>query len=442
MREIISIHIGQAGIQSGNTCWELFCLEHGIDLNGKPAKEIKGVNPALKLFCEQDNNKFEPRSLFVDTDSDIINEVRYKSKMQDLYQTEQFVTGKEDTSGNFASGYHKHGKEIIGQTLDKLRKMAEKCSDLEGFIIYNSVGGGTGSGFGSLLNENISNEYTEKLKFGFTIFPSDHISNNIISPYNTILAAHHLLEHSSANVVFDNSALYTICNSKLNIEHPTYNNMNEIISQVVSSLTASIRFEGTGNLYPNLTELITNLIPYPRLHFMISSLSPIIPTSKKNQEIISVFNITNSLFDKKNLMVNCETKYGKFMALNIHYRGDAIPKEINASIAKVKKMGIIQFVDWGCSYIRCSANYYNSNQLIGSKLAILSQGACMVSNSTSIAVFFERVAYQFDLMYRKRAFLHWFVGEGMEELQFQEAREDIANLKLDYDEVNCYMYDY
>ena len=35
MREVISIHIGQAGIQVGNACWELYCLEHGIQPDGQ-----------------------------------------------------------------------------------------------------------------------------------------------------------------------------------------------------------------------------------------------------------------------------------------------------------------------------------------------------------------------------------------------------------------------
>nr|P33626.1 RecName: Full=Tubulin alpha-4 chain; AltName: Full=Alpha-4-tubulin [Zea mays] len=35
MRECISIHIGQAGIQVGNACWELYCLEHGIQADGQ-----------------------------------------------------------------------------------------------------------------------------------------------------------------------------------------------------------------------------------------------------------------------------------------------------------------------------------------------------------------------------------------------------------------------
>ena len=208
--------------------------------------------------------------------------------------------------------------------------------------------------------------------------------------------------------MLDNEAIYDICRRNLDIERPTYTNLNRLIAQVISSLTASLRFDGALNV--DITEFQTNLVPYPRIHFMLSSYAPVISAEKAYHEQLSVAEITNSAFEPASMMAKCDPRHGKYMACCLMYRGDVVPKDVNASVATIKTKRTIQFVDW------CPTGF-------------------KISNSTAIAEVFSRIDHKFDLMYAKRAFVHWYVGEGMEEGEFSEAREDLAALEKDYEEV-------
>jgi len=319
--------------------------------------------------------------------------------------------------------------------LDRIRKLADNCSGLQGFLVYNSVGGGTGSGLGSLLLERLSVDYGKKPKLAFTLYPSPQISTAVVEPYNAILATHSLLEHTDLAVMLDNEAIYDICRRQLGIERPSYTNLNRLIAQLTSSLTASLRFDGALNV--DLCEFQTNLVPYPRIHFMLSSYAPIISPERAYHEQLSVSEITNSVFEPASMMAKCDPRHGKYMSCCMMYRGDVVPKDVNAAIASIKTKKSIQFVDWCPTGFKAGINYQPPTCVPGGDLAKVMRAVCMISNSTAIGEVFSRIDHKFDMMYAKRAFVHWYVGEGMEEGEFSEAREDLAALEKDYEEVGA-----
>ncbi|KAI6180404.1 Tubulin alpha-1A chain isoform X1 [Aphelenchoides besseyi] len=424
MREVVSLHVGQAGVQIGNACWELYCLEHGIQVGCQVIKQSGSKTVRITRFSPKPTreNMFPVRSSWT-----------WNPRL-----LEQLITGKEDAANNYARGHYTIGKELIDVVVDRLRKTVEACHSLQGFVIFHSFGGGTGSGFASLLMERLSVDYGKKSKLEFSIYPAPQVSTSelkqenlipianllgIVEPYNSILTTHTTLEHSDCSFLVDNEAIYDICRRDLTITRPTYTNLNRIIAQTVSSITASLRFDGALNV--DLTEFQTNLVPYPRIHF----------PEKAYHEQLSVSDITNRCFEPGAQMVKCDPRNGKYMACCLLYRGNVIPKEVNSAIAAIKTKRSIQFVDWCPTGFKVGINYQPPTVVPGGDLAKVQRAVCMLSNTTAIAEAWARLDHKFDLMYSKRAFVHWYVGEGMEEGEFSEAREDMAALERDYEEV-------
>uniref|UniRef100_A0A0N4ZX25 Tubulin alpha chain n=1 Tax=Parastrongyloides trichosuri TaxID=131310 RepID=A0A0N4ZX25_PARTI len=345
MREVISVHIGQAGVQIGNSCWELYCIEHGIQPDGtKMEGSSTPTDDNFKtFFSETGSGKFVPRAIFVDLEPTVIGEIR-NGDYKKLFHPEQMITGKEDAANNYARGNYTVGKELIAPTMDRLSKVADNCDGLQGFLVFHSFGGGTGSGFTSLLMERLSIDYGKKSKLEFSVYPAPQVSTAVVEPYNSILTTHSTLEHSDCSFMVDNEAIYDICRRNLNVARPSYANLNRLISQIVSSITASLRFDGALNV--DLNEFQTNLVPYPRIHFPLATFSPILSADKAYHESLSVMDITNQAFQKDNQMIKCSTDAGKYMAVCLLYRGDIIPKDVNNAIASIKTKRTIQFVDW------------------------------------------------------------------------------------------------
>merc|ERR1719293_164688 len=143
------------------------------------AKSVNGNDDAFTtFFSETGSGKHVPRAVYVDLEPSVCDEVR-QGPYRQLYHPEQIINGKEDAANNYARGHYTIGKEIVDLVLDRIRKLADQCTGLQGFLIFHSFGGGTGSGFTSLLMERLSVDYGKKSKLSFTVWSCPQVATAV-----------------------------------------------------------------------------------------------------------------------------------------------------------------------------------------------------------------------------------------------------------------------
>ena len=97
-----------------------------------------------------------------------------------MYRPDNFVFGHSGAGNNWAKGHYTEGAELVDSVLDVVRKESENCDCLQGFQLAHSLGGGTGSGMGTLLISKIREEYPDRIMTTFSVVPSPKVSNRAV----------------------------------------------------------------------------------------------------------------------------------------------------------------------------------------------------------------------------------------------------------------------
>jgi len=427
MREIIHLQVGQCGNQIGGSFWETISGEHGIDAVGNYSGDPYQKERLDVYYNDAGNNKYVPRAILVDLEPGTMESIQ-TGPYSKLFKPDNFVYGHNSAGNNWAKGHYSEGSEVVDQVLEVIRREAETCDCLQGFQLCHSLGGGTGSGLGTLLLSKIREEFPERLISAFSVLPSQKNTDTVVEPYNATLSIHQLIENADCVFCLDNEALSDICKRTLKIPTPNFNHLNQLVSNVMSGITCSLRFPG--QLNADLRKLAVNLIPFPRLHFFLVSNAPIVAPENEAFTSQTVAELASQMFDEKNMMVACDPRKGKFLTASAVFRGNKVStKDVDVQMSAIQTKNSPYFVQWIPNNIKVSVCDIAPKGL--------KMSSTFIGNSTSIKALFQRISNQFGLMFKRKAFLHSYLQEGMEELEFTEAdanMKDLINEYLQYEE--------
>jgi tubulin beta len=275
---------------------------------------------------------------------------------------------------------------------------------------------------GTLLISKIREEYPDRMMLTYSVYPSPKVSDTVVEPYNATLSIHQLVENADEVMVIDNEALYDICFRTLKLTTPTFGDLNHLVAAVMSGTTTCLRFPG--QLNQDLRKMAVNLIPFPRLHFFNISFAPMVDEAAKAQTKLDCKAITEAMFDPKMMMMAPDVREGKYLTVSVQYRGDLSSKDVDEQVLNMQMKNSGYFVEWIPNNVKSSmCNIPNDG---------LKQCGTLMGNCTAMKLLFTRILDQFSALYGVKAYLHWYTGEGMDEMEFQEAESNVTDLVAEY----------
>uniref|UniRef100_A0A4W4EFJ3 Tubulin gamma chain n=1 Tax=Electrophorus electricus TaxID=8005 RepID=A0A4W4EFJ3_ELEEL len=409
-REIITLQLGQCGNQIGFEFWKQLCAEHGISPEGIVEEfATEGTDRKDVFFYQADDEHYIPRAVLLDLEPRVIHTI-LNSPYANLYNPENIYLSEHGggAGNNWASGFSQ--VDLINTSFS----LPLSCVSLP-------------------LSLSPCPRYPKKLVQTYSVFPNqDEMSDVVVQPYNSLLTLKRLTQNADCVVVLDNTALNRIATDRLHIQNPSFSQINQLVSTIMSASTTTLRYPGYMN--NDLIGLIASLIPTPRLHFLMTGYTPLTTDqSVASVRKTTVLDVMRRLLQPKNVMVSTgrdrQTNHCYIAILNI-IQGEVDPTQVHKSLQRIRERKLANFIPWGPASIQVALSRKSPYLPSAHRVSGL-----MMANHTSISSLFERTCRQYDKLRKREAFLEQFRKEDMFKDNFDElddSREVVQHLIDEY----------
>ncbi|RLU22574.1 hypothetical protein DMN91_004852 [Ooceraea biroi] len=462
MSQFVTVQVGQCGNQVGSAFWPLALHEYGIQTTSSGVNllkvqrnHVKHVNDLSHAFpsffhvpnaadnlhfqdiADLNKAKVKARAVLVDMEDSVVSRFK-QGPLRQLFDQTCIVTNYPGSANNWAIGYYEHGRKHQDRLEESVRRTVEKCDRLHGFLLLYSLGGGTGSGLGTATLKLLKDNYPHVERIVSCVYPAN-TRDTITAPYNALLATRELIEHATCVFPVENKALLDICNAQMKRENTgqmNYNascrpfqDMNSIVVNMLLHLTSGSRFPGSLNM--DMNEVATNLVPYSKLHYVFSSISPA-TLSASDMCTMQETKLQDELFinawSRNNQLIKLDPLQPTSVVLAAAHiaRGNTTLSDMKRNIERFQNKS--KFTSWSRD---CMKIGLCSIPPAGHSSSLL----CLL-NSSAMSLLFRDIIQEFSKLYRKKAHVHHYTQvHGFEETHFTESREDILSLCECYAEI-------
>ncbi|OAG29223.1 tubulin gamma [Nematocida displodere] len=413
MGSIITLQVGQCGNQIGAEFWDRIGSEHGVSSEGEIVTPVTGDRKDV-FFYESCDGRFFPRGLLIDLEPRVIGSIT--AERPNLFSRDNVFIGSDGGgAGNvWASGYQR-GKENAEALLEMIQREAESSDFLDGFILFHSVGGGTGSGLGSFLLEEIKERMPKKSITTVSIFPNnEEMSDAVVQPYNSVLTMNRLKECADGVIAMDNGALARAVGDSLKVSSPTFSHTNRLASLVSATATSTLRFPGSR--FSDISTLLTLASPVKGCHFLVPSYSPFVEAGAGVLRKTTCLDVQRRLMLPKSRLVSFEESESNCVLSALNIMAGVEPAEIEKSLLRLRQRGSLRFAPWAPPSIQVAVGKSPESSISG----------LMLSNTTGFARALQKIGTQYDRLKKRNAFLDMYKREGSSHIdEFEPARETL-----------------